>query len=324
LLGSRKGFWGFYWGFARDTPGRGPGYQVGLGGPAMVPWFGLGGLGRIRVGLPAHGRGVVLLSALGRDLLFGGREDDRLQYSWGLFMGRIGFFVFLVGCLGAQAAVVDSDHFTTIPLDSVIQTKAVNFKPRATSVEVGTVADDADGDGVADSVDWCEKTPAGVEVWTAEKVKEKAQDAALVGCAGVAEENWLKKTTKMPRGRSVSCYLTALPSLKDRNLAAGVKLTVIDPDSSTVSDKERAKIARHQTDWYPEAVFGPSLLLETPGGNHLGFYCSATIQSLTKNEKGTGYDTTYTGDYASAPRVSDVKKIVTLAIAAPVEISLAD
>lgn len=242
----------------------------------------------------------------------------------GVIMGKVSSLVLLGWCLGAQAAVVDSDHYTTIPLDSVIQAKAVNFKPRETSVAVGTVGDDADGDGVADSVDWCEKTPAGAEVWTAEKVKEKAQDVALVGCAGVAEENWLKKTTKMPRGRSVSCYLTALPSLKDRNLAADVKLTVIDPESETVSDRERAKIARHQTSWYPEAVFSPSLLLETPGGNHLGFYCSATILSLTKNDKSTGYDTTYTGDYASGPRVSDVKKIVTLAIAAPVEISLAD
>jgi hypothetical protein len=239
-------------------------------------------------------------------------------------MGKVGFWVLVVGCLGAEAAVVESDHFTTIPLDSVIQAKALNFKPRETSVAVGTVADDADGDGVADSVDWCEKTPAGVEVWTAAKVKEKAQEETLVGCAGVAEENWLKKTTKTPRGRSVSCYLTTLPSLKDRNLAADVKLTVIDPESATVSDRERAKIARHQTSWFPEAAFSPSLLLETPGGNHLGFYCSATILSLTKNDKGTGYNTTHTGDYASSPKVSDVKKIVTLAISAPVEISLAD
>ncbi len=227
-------------------------------------------------------------------------------------------------CWGAQAAVVDEDHFATIPLDSVVQMKAVNFKPRVTSVAVGTVGDDADKDGVADALDWCEKTPAGAEVWTAEKVKEKAQEETLVGCAGVAEENWLKKTSKVPKGRYVTCYLTALPSLKDRNLAADMKLTVIDPESASVSDKERTKIARHQTSWYPDPDFSPSVLLETPGGNHFGFYCSANIQSLSKNEKGTGYSISYTGDYASSARVSDVKKIVTLTIAAPVEISLAD
>ena len=203
-------------------------------------------------------------------------------------MVKVSSFVLLAWCLGAQAAVVDEVHFATIPLDSVIQTKALNFKPRTASVPLGTVADDADRDGVADSVDWCEKTPAGAEVWTAEKVKEKAQDETLVGCAGVAEENWLKKTTKVPKGRSVSCYLTALPSLKDRNLAADMKLTVIDPESASVSDKERTKIARHQTKWYPEPEFSPSLLLETSGGNHFGFYCSSTTLSLSKNDKGTG------------------------------------
>gem|GEM_PF-6866207 len=239
-------------------------------------------------------------------------------------MVKVSSLVLLGWCLGAQAAVVDEDHYAAIPLDSVVQTKALNFKPRATNVALGTVADDTDGDGVADSVDWCEKTPAGAEVWTATKVKEKAKEDTLVGCAGTAEETWLGKTTKTPKGRSVSCYLTALPSLNDRNLAADVKLTVIDPESASVSDTERTKIARHQTGWYPKAEFSPSLLLETPGGNHFGLYCSSTILSLSKNDKGTGYNTAYTGDYASSPRVSDLKKIVTLTIAAPVEISLAD
>jgi hypothetical protein len=155
------------------------------------------------------------------------------------------FFLFLFLITGSLFAEIDSyletQGFYHLPEGSQIQfkfEKDINVAPGHNNTYLPNYEEDADGDGIADKLDWCPNTPKGEKVWTKERIKAEKQPDNFLGCsfAENSKETWLSKENSGPKGSEYGCALYFPGSTKYRYFAKNSIFTV--KGKTTLTNKE--------------------------------------------------------------------------------------
>jgi hypothetical protein len=188
-------------------------------------------------------------------------------------------FIFLVA--GSLFAEIDSSledkAFYLLPEGTQIQfkfKKDITVEPNSTHVYLPVYEEDADGDGIADSDDWCPNTPKGAKIWTEERIKTENKPGNFLGCSFTenSKETWLPKDNG-PKGYEYKCALFFPASKKNSDFAKDSIFTVKGKISLTNKEFNSTYFS-DPTDYAPKLVHN-FLTIKTKSGLEFLLKCDS-------------------------------------------------